>query len=163
MSGRRHKMLSQRLWGEAEHHDARLPLAVLATVAVSVNRTPNPDWTSPPCLAFLKRQHCLPFNLQPSTDSINILATPLSAAALLGGPVGSTWQINDNYYITPLKFRLSGMRDQSSLISLPPANALMSVFHSEAQTACSTVTLHFVSGPTLLGNSSHGSPQSIPT
>lgn len=143
---------------------------------LSLSETQNQDLMSSACLAFLKQQHCLPFYLPPlfklsintsiSIYSINISATQLPAVALLRGHaknVGSTWQVNDNYYITLLKFRLIGIRDQFGLISLPPAGAQMSVFHSKAQTACSTVTLYFVSGPRLLGNSSHGSPQSIPT
>lgn len=151
-------------------------LAVLTEKVVPLSETQNPDLMSSSCLAFLKQQHCLRFYLQPlfklsintsiSIYSINISATQLPAVALLRGHaknVGSMWQVNDNYYVTLLKFRLIGIRDQFCLISLPPAGAQMSVFHLKAQTACSTVTLHFVSGPRLLGNSSHGSPQSVPT
>lgn len=118
------------------------------------------DCGSGPCSASLKPQH-LPFYLQPlfelsintpiSIYSINILVTLLLAVALLRGLVGSMWQVNDNYYITLLKFRLIGIRDQFSFISLPPAGAQMSVFHSKAQTACSTVTLYFVFWPDTLG------------
>lgn len=151
-------------------------LAVLTDEVLPSSETRNPDLMTSPCLAFLRQQHCVPFclptlfklpiNTSISIYSINISATQLPSAALLWGHaknVGSTWQVNDNYYITLLKFRLIGIWDQFCLISRPPAGAQMSVFHSKAQTACSTVTLYFVSGPRLLGNSSHGSPQSIPT
>lgn len=104
----------------------------------------------------------LSINTLISIYGINISATQLPAVALLRGLVGSTWQVNDNYYITLLKFRLIGIREPFSLISLPPAGAQMSVFHSKAQTACSTVTLILFLARDS-GNSSHGSPQSIPT
>lgn len=129
---------------------------------------------SSPCLAFLKQQHCLPFYLQSlfnlslntsiSTYSINISATQLPAVALLRGLVGSTWQVNDNYYITLLKIRLIGIRDQFSLISLPPSCRRSDVsFPLEGTNSLLHCNTYFVSGPRLLGNSSHGSPQSIPT
>lgn len=69
--------------------------------------------------------------LQISIYSICILATRLPAVALLRGHarnVGSTWQVNENYYITLLKFRLIGIRDQFCLISLPPLLALRCQF-----------------------------------
>lgn len=148
-------------------------LAVLTEKVVSLSETQNPDLVSSPRLEFLKQQHCLPFyfskplfkisvNTPISIYSITISATHLPAVALQ--LVGSMWQVNDNYYITLLKFRLIGIRDQFCLISLPPSCRRSDVsFPLEGTNSLLHCNTYFVSGPSLLGNSSHGSPQSIPT
>lgn len=114
--------------------------AVLRVVALTPQPEQPPPFTS---TSFQALQSILQYPLTVSTFQLLLPTVALK--------VGSTWRVNDNRYVILLKFRLIGILDELRLISLPPAGAQLSVFHSRARTACCTVTLYFVSGPRLFG------------